>query len=84
MDEANFEAGRKITVALLMIWGARSHTEGVHGDLLAVWQRGHATNACAGALPCGHYVPRRLPWKPRGWLLRDYLSCIVNGMDHET
>ncbi len=34
MDKADFEAGRKITLPLLVIWGARSHTEGVHGDVL--------------------------------------------------
>ena len=61
MDKADFEAGRKITVPLLVIWGARSHTEGVHGDVLQVWQRGYATNTSGGALPCGHYVPEEAP-----------------------
>jgi len=28
---------------LLVIWGSRSHTEGVHGDVLAVWRRDYAT-----------------------------------------
>ena len=45
----------------LVIWGARSHTEGVHGDVLAVWQRHYATDAWGGALPCGHYVPEEAP-----------------------
>ena len=61
MDKADFEAGRKITQPLLVIWGARSHTEGVHGDVLSIWQRSYATNATGGALPCGHYVPEEAP-----------------------
>jgi haloacetate dehalogenase len=61
MDTADFEAGRKISVPLLVIWGQRSHTEGVHGDVLAVWQRTYAENAWGGPLPCGHYVPEEAP-----------------------
>ena len=61
MDKADFEAGRMVTVPLLVIWGARSHTEGVHGDVLAVWRRGYASDAWGGALPCGHYVPEEAP-----------------------
>ena len=61
MDTADFDSGRKITLPLLVIWGARSHTEGVHGDVLAVWQRHYATDAWGGALPCGHYVPEEAP-----------------------
>jgi haloacetate dehalogenase len=62
MDKLDFEAGNKITVPLLVLWGARSHTEGVHGDVLAVWRRNYATNARGGgAIPCGHYVPEEAP-----------------------
>jgi haloacetate dehalogenase len=61
MDTADFAAGRKITMPLLVVWGQRSHTEGVHGDVLAVWQRSYAENAWGGALPCGHYVPEEAP-----------------------
>jgi haloacetate dehalogenase len=72
MDRADFEAGRKITTRLLVIWGARSHTEGVHGDVLQVWQRGYATDAWGGALPCGHYVPEEAPDETLRWLLRHF------------
>ena len=61
MDTTDFEAGHKITVPLLVVWGQRSHTEGVHGDVLAVWQRNYATDAWGGPLPCGHYVPEEAP-----------------------
>jgi haloacetate dehalogenase len=72
MDKADFEAGRKITVPLLVIWGARSHTEGVHGDVLQVWQRGYATNVSGGALACGHYVPEEAPGETLRWLLQHF------------
>ena len=61
MDTADFAAGRKITVPLLVIWGQRSHTEGVHGDVLEIWKRSYAEDAWGGALPCGHYVPEEAP-----------------------
>jgi len=48
MDKADFDAERKITVPLLVIWGARSHTEGVHGNVLQVWQRGNAATRPTG------------------------------------
>src|ERR1700739_2675953 len=72
MDKADFEAGRKITSPLLVIWGAKRHTEGVHGDVLAVWQRNYATNAWGGALPCGHYVPEEAPDQTLQYLLRHF------------
>jgi haloacetate dehalogenase len=61
MDTADFAAGRKITVPLLVIWGGRSHTQGVHGDVLSVWQKNYAENAWGGPLPCGHYVAEEAP-----------------------
>ena len=72
MDKADFEAGNKITVPLLVIWGARSHTEGVHGDVLAVWQRNYATDAWGGALPCGHYVPEEAPDETYDYFIRHF------------
>jgi len=56
----------------LVIWGERSHTEGVHGDVLAVWQHNYATNAWGGALLCGHYVPEEAPKETLQWLLRHF------------
>jgi len=63
---------RKIIVPLLVIWGARSHTEGVHGDVLAVWQRDYATDASGGALPCGHYVPEEAPDETNAHFMRHF------------
>ena len=55
-----------------MIWGARSHTEGVYGDVSSVWQHGYATNAWGGALPCGHYVPEEAQEETLQWLPRHF------------
>jgi haloacetate dehalogenase len=72
MDKADFEAGHKITVPLLVIWGAKSHTEGVHGDVLAVWRANYATNATGGPIACGHYVPEEAPADTLRWLTQHF------------
>jgi haloacetate dehalogenase len=60
MDDADFRAGRKVECPLLVVWGARSHTGTVHGDVLAVW-RDYAADATGGPIDCGHYVPEEAP-----------------------
>jgi haloacetate dehalogenase len=60
MDDADFRAGRKVECPLLVVWGARSHTGTVHGDVLAVW-RDYAAHATGGPIDCGHYVPEEAP-----------------------
>jgi haloacetate dehalogenase len=60
MDEADYNAGHRIECPLFVIWGARSHTGTVHGDVLAVW-RDYATNATGGSIDCGHYVQEEAP-----------------------
>jgi haloacetate dehalogenase len=72
MDAADFAAGRKIAQPLLVIWGAKSHTEGVHGDVLSVWRQGYASDAAGGPLPCGHYVPEEAPEETLEALLRHF------------
>jgi haloacetate dehalogenase len=60
MDQADRTAGRKVACPLLVIWGAKSHTGRVYGDVLAVW-RDYATAVTGGAIECGHYVPEQAP-----------------------
>jgi len=60
MDTADHRARRKIATPLHVIWGARSHTGSVHGDVLSVW-RNCATNPAGGPIDCGHYVPEEAP-----------------------
>jgi haloacetate dehalogenase len=61
MDEADFESGLRVRMPLLAVWGARSHTGQVYGDVLAVWRRFAAGEVTGGPLECGHYVPEEAP-----------------------
>jgi len=56
----------------LVIWGTQSHQEGVHGNVLGVWQRGFASQATDGTLFCGHYVPEEAPEETLEALLRHF------------
>ena len=69
MDKADHAAGRKIDCPLLVIWGARSHTGAVHGDVLGIW-RDFASKASGGPIDCGHYVPEEAPQETLDWFLR--------------
>jgi len=67
MDEADFEAGVRVTMPLLALWGARSHTGTVHGDVLAVWRRFATGEVTGAALDCGHYVPEEASGEVLRW-----------------
>jgi haloacetate dehalogenase len=71
MDEADRKAGRKVGCPLLVLWGAKSHTGTVHGDVLAVW-RDYATEVTGGPIDCGHYVPEEAPEETLRRLLRHF------------
>jgi haloacetate dehalogenase len=60
MDTADFEAGRRVTTPLRVIWGARSHTGKVYDDVLGIW-KDYAADVSGGAIDCGHYVPEEAP-----------------------
>ena len=62
MDTEDFEAGRKITCPVLLLWGAtggvgRNHKPGP-GE---IWQRYATDIHGAKALPCGHYLSEEAP-----------------------
>ncbi len=60
MDTVDFDAGRKVTTPLLVLWGANGSV-GRHFTPLEIWQR-YATNIIgAEALPCGHYLAEETP-----------------------
>jgi haloacetate dehalogenase len=71
MDDADFRAGRKVACPLLVVWGARSHTGTVHGDVLAVWKH-YASNATGGPIDCGHYVPEEAPEETLRYFLQHF------------
>ena len=60
MDTKDFEEGRKVTLPLLLLWGATGGVGRNHKPL-EIWQR-YATNIRAvKALPCGHYLSEEAP-----------------------
>ncbi len=61
MDESDFAAGRRVDCPLMAIWGARSHTGRVYGDVLKIWQDYASTTITGGSIDCGHYVPEEAP-----------------------
>lgn len=52
-DAADFEAGRKISVPLRVLWGARGVAAGADTPL-ACWQR-RASEVSGAAIACGHF-----------------------------
>jgi haloacetate dehalogenase len=73
MDDADFKADRKVACPLLVVWGARSHTGTVHGDVLAVWKN-YAANASGGPIQCGHYVPEEAPEETLRYFLAHFVA----------
>jgi len=59
IDEADRNAGRKIEVPLLALWGAKGRLEAWY-DTLAIW-REWARDVRGRALDCGHYLPEEQP-----------------------
>ncbi|HTV27381.1 MAG TPA: alpha/beta hydrolase [Xanthobacteraceae bacterium] len=62
MDTKDFDAGRKITTPLLLLWGA---TGGVGRNSIPgageIWKRYATDIRAAKALPCGHYLSEEAP-----------------------
>jgi haloacetate dehalogenase len=67
MDTADKD--RKDSCPLLVIWGARSHTGSVHGDVLRIWKE-YAQDVIGGSINCGHYVPEEAPDETYAWFIR--------------
>ncbi|WP_327097679.1 alpha/beta hydrolase [Nocardia vinacea] len=70
-DEVDAAAGRRITCALLVLWGAHGFV-GTHYDVLEVWRR-YADDIRGHGLDCGHFVPEEAPEQTIG-ALRDFLA----------
>lgn len=71
MDDADFKAGRKVACPLLVVWGSRSHTGQVYGDVLSVWNA-YADDVRGGPIDCGHYVPEEAPGPVLDWFLKHF------------
>jgi len=74
MDEADWQSGNKVTCPLLVVWGAKSHTGTVYGDVLGIW-RTYANAVAGGPIDCGHYVPEEAPEATLRWLLEHFASA---------
>ncbi|HWN33637.1 MAG TPA: alpha/beta hydrolase [Pseudonocardia sp.] len=55
LDNADFEAGRRVECPLLALWGGSSFVGRTY-DVLSVW-RDYATDVRGRALPSDHYLP---------------------------
>jgi haloacetate dehalogenase len=60
MDNQDFEAGRKISCPVLLLWGATGGVGRNHNSM-EIWPR-YASDIRGGkALPCGHYLSEEAP-----------------------
>jgi haloacetate dehalogenase len=57
-DEADIQAGRKITCPMLALWGTTGLPS--QNDPLVVWRQ-WATNVRGKAIECGHFLPEESP-----------------------
>jgi haloacetate dehalogenase len=69
MDTADRKAGHKLKMPTLVVWGARSHTGQVYGDLLKIWGD-YTENLTGGPLQCGHYVSEEAPDGLYDWFMK--------------
>jgi haloacetate dehalogenase len=69
-DEADRAAGRKLTMPLLVLWGARGRRG---ASLLDVW-KAWANDLRGEGLDCGHFIPEEAPEALLGHLLDFFAS----------
>ncbi|BBI63788.1 hypothetical protein HSBAA_50940 [Vreelandella sulfidaeris] len=58
-DQADIDAGIKLTCPIKVMWGAQGAIEACF-DALAEWRK-VATDVEGTALPCGHYIAEEIP-----------------------
>jgi haloacetate dehalogenase len=73
MDSKDFEAGRKITCPVLLLWGATGGVGRNHRPL-EVWSKYATDIRAAKALPCGHYLSEEAPEETYGELRAFFLA----------
>ncbi len=74
MDSADKD--RKVECPLLVIWGAKSHTGTVYGDVLQIW-RNYGVDVIGGPLKCGHYVPEEAPEETIDWFMKFFPTDLA-------
>ena len=68
MDTADRVDDKIIECPLLVIWGTKSHTGSVYGDVLTIW-REFGVNVTGGPIDCGHYVNEEAPDETYEWFM---------------
>jgi len=69
---------KKVSCPILVLWGAKSHTGRVHGDVLAVWKN-YGVSVTGGPINCGHYITEEAPEETYGWFMRFFTELDSNG-----
>jgi haloacetate dehalogenase len=60
-DDADREAGRRVTCPTLVLWALRDDLEDLYGDPLAVWDRWVDGPLCGRGIDCGHHIAEEAP-----------------------
>lgn len=74
MDSADKD--RKVECPLLVIWGTRSHTGTVYGDVLQIWKN-YGVDVIGGPMECGHYVPEEAPEETIDWFMKFFPADLA-------
>ena len=68
MDNEDFEKKNKISCPFLVLWGNKSDTGKVWGQVLEVWSNYSELKPLGGGLDCGHYLQEEKPKEVIKWL----------------
>ncbi len=58
MDTADKD--KKVECPMLILWGEKSHTGRVYGDVLGIWKK-YGRHVTGASIDCGHYVNEEAP-----------------------
>jgi len=67
-DNEDFKNNNKIKCPVLVLWGKKSDTGKVWGDVLSTWQEYSEYKVMGEGLDCGHYLQEEKPEKVLNWL----------------
>ena len=67
-DNKDFDSNNKIKCPILVLWGQKSDTGKVWGDVLNTWQQYSEQKVIGEGLDCGHYLQEEQPDKVLTWL----------------
>jgi pimeloyl-ACP methyl ester carboxylesterase len=73
LDRASRDRGLMIACPVLLLWGAKSHTEGVFTDVIEIWRK-FATDIVGEGLDSGHYVNEHRPNETLAWFRRFFVD----------